>query len=282
MKNSASIMAWLLAVSAASAGTAGTEAGLLKHLLAGRSAGGAEAALLAANTREERLAPGSAAGVTVKSRDSLSLLAVGSQREWTVQTLGRVDGPVFVTVHLLPSVATVLSVGGARLGFVESPSGGTLQLMYDAPGPSGRQWRTIPVHVAAERYEGQELASMSPITVRLESGRGVWDLYYGRRLVATGLPVVERTGASTPVRVRGGEKGAWVLGVVGALENPLFTDSNRNGIEDSWERTASGGALLSAGAPETEREALLARWREAARTSPSRPLGAPRPRPDRR
>lgn len=282
MNCSASVVACLLAASAASAGSAGTEAGLLKHLLAGRSQVGAEAALLAAGAREERLLPGSASGVSSLARDGLAILSVGPQREWTSQTQGRAEGPVFVTVHLLPSVATVVSIGGARLGFVESPSGGTLQAMYDDPGPSGRQWRTLPLHVAAERYAGAELASMSPITVRLESARGVWDLYYGRRLVAAGLPLVERSGASTPVRLRGGEKGVWVLGVVGSLENPLFSDSNRNGVEDAWERSAGGGALAAAGAPEADRAALLARWREAARTSPTRPLSAPRPRPDRR
>jgi len=282
MNCSVSVVACLLAASVVSAGSGSPQAGLLKHLLASRSAGGAETALLAASAREERLTPGPAGGSANKFRDGLEILALNTQQDWATQTIGRVDGPTFVTLHILPSVATVVSIGGARLGFVESPSGGTLQLMFDAPSPSGRQWRLLPMHVKAERYDGLEMASMTPITVRLENARGLWDLYYGQRIVATGLPLVERTSTTTPVRVRAGEKGSWILGVVGALENPLFGDTNRNGIEDTWEREAAGGRLLAVGAPESEREALVLRWRDALRSSPTKPLQAPRPKPDRR
>src|SRR5882724_5175046 len=143
--------------------------------------------------------------------------------------------------------------------------------MIGEPSAAGLQWRDTGILVLKQVFGGQTMASFPVITVRLDPKAGVWDLYSGSRQVADNVALAKpgSTDANAgKFLVRPGNGRAWLCGLVQTEDNPLFEDTNGNGIDDAFEREKKGG-LLPASLTPAERAAAAKEWRETARTQRS-------------
>ncbi len=228
----------------------------------------------------DALAPGAAPGVTRLRRDSNDLLALAAGAEWARPLRGSGPEAAYVSFQVYASVSTIVDVGGVRLGFTLGPAGRSLQLMYDDASAGSLQWKPLHLHLATGTYGGRSLAAVPTLTVRLDPATHTWDLYSGARLVAGALPLITSRPAGGQFRVRAGNEGAWLSGLVLADEHPLFEDTNTNGIDDAAERRLRGGLVSSTLGP-VDRQAILREWREDQRRMPPAALFVDRPAPDR-
>ncbi len=146
------------------------------------------------------------------------------------------------------SNATMFDVEGARFAFVLDGAIASLRAL-DGNGNGGGTWRSsaFAANVGPER----ELLSWTRLTARLDFGRLKWDLYAGGNMVAADLGF--RDNAATHLgsfAVRGDSSSMSRLDYVFAgADNPLFDDTNDNGIDDVWE-TAHGRSLTGNGRDE--------------------------------
>jgi hypothetical protein len=152
--------------------------------------------------------------------------------------------------------------------------------MYDDSSNATLQWKTLNMHIGAGRYGGKSLAALPTLTVRLDPGSNTWDLYSGSRLIADNLPIIAARKEQRTFSVRAGGEGAWLAGLVQADDNPLYFDTNTNGIDDDFERQRRG-SILPATAGAAERQALAQDWKSAQRQNPPPALFVKRPIPDR-
>lgn len=84
------------------------------------------------------------------------------------------------------------------------------------------------------------LADWQRITLRLDALRRRWDVWADGNLVGADLHLISAAGTpSTLITVSGGATAATLLDelYLGA-DNPLFTDADRDGLEDAWELAA--------------------------------------------
>jgi hypothetical protein len=226
------------------------------------------------------LTASAAAGASRSRRDEVDVLALDAGREWSRPLRGSLRDVSFVSFQLHLSQGSIVEVGGARLGLTASPIGGNLQLMFDDPTAGALRWRTLNFHAGAGRYGGRDLAALPTLTVRLDPVNGTWDLYSGSRLLADSLPMIGEKKEERRFVLRAGSEGAWLSGLVISDENPLYEDTNANGIDDAFERQIRG-AVLARSASVTDRRAVVQQWREAQRRKSPAALYVQRPRPDR-
>jgi len=239
-----------------------------------------EALPLAASTfTVDDLSPGSSeVGNRIRKGES-DCLVLKSNSEWSRPLRGSSRAVTFVSFQLYASAGTIAEVGGARIGFTASPVDRAVQLMFDDPAEGNGEWKSLQLHFDAGKFDGRNLAMIPTLTVRLDPSTETWDLYSGSRLVADNLPLINAQKSQRRFSVRAGTEGAWITGLVMADANPLYEDSNSNGIDDVFEKEKRG-ALLSTQTNGTERKALAQQWKEAQRKKAPRPLHANRPMPD--
>lgn len=240
---------------------------------------GDPAPLAAAKFAADELKPQGAAGVSAASRGNRDYLALAANSEWSRSLRGLSTDTTFVSFQVLASPSTVIEIGGAWLGVIESATRGYFELMIGQPEPAGLRWREAGVTLRGEIYGGAAMAALPVLTVRLDPGAGLWDLHSHGDLISAGNPL-SSAGSSRRFLVRAGQQGAWVCGLVLADENPLIDDANANGIEDNFERRKRG-VLLSAATPAFERKALAEQWGEFVRSRPQPVWIVRRPLPDR-
>jgi len=219
-------------------------------------------------------------GVVREKRRSVEYLSLDSGGNWSRPLRGAGQAAVSVSFLLLGSENTIIEVGGARLGVTAGLADGNLQLMYDDAAKGTPEWRSLGYYSPVESYDGQSLAAPPVLTVQIDPIGGVWHLFAGTRLLADNLRLIPN--AEPVVTFRAGKEGAWVCGLVQADENPLYEDTNANGIDDGFERQYQGGQLLPIAAALHERQHLAKQWRTAQRTTrPPASLSVNRPVPDR-
>jgi hypothetical protein len=227
---------------------------------------------------EETLAAQGAAGTRSGEKRGAKFLALDAAREWSRPLRGNAKETGFVSFSVYGSLGTIIEAGGARLGIVDSDMADYAQLVIDEPAAGGLQWRELGIHVPLRRYDGQLLASLSVLTVRLDRTNGTWDLSYGTKLVSEDLILNPSTRHSQFI-VKAGEAGAMVNGLVQSDENPLYADSNANGLDDDFEQQKQG-RLLAASDSKAARQELIAEWRKHQRTHRPAALFVNLPRPD--
>ncbi len=208
------------------------------------------------------------------------MLVLAPTAEWSRPLRGAAKDITFVSFQVYASENTVIEVGGARLGVTASSSSGRLQLMYDNVRNGALQWRGLGVIMAAEPYNGTRLAPLPILTVRLDPEMDVWDLYSDSRLLAHGLPLIASKKDDRKITVKPGVAGAWVCGLVLSDENPLYEDTNSNGLDDRFEQKERG-SLLARNVPEPVRAMLANRWKASQRENGTPVLYFKRPLPDR-
>jgi hypothetical protein len=105
------------------------------------------------------------------------------------------------------------------------------------------------------------------LTIRIDANAGTWDLFVFRQLVATDIPLSKYDPlADRKFRLTAGESGAWLLGWVNADKNPLWEDTNGNGIEDAFE-IQRHGSLLPVNATPGERADLAREFQQHHRAA---------------
>lgn len=229
---------------------------------------------LSSKTSSDELFAQGTPGVRNGEKRSAKFLALDASTDWSRPLRGGAKDLVFVSCSVYGSVGTIIEVGGARLGIIESEIDGYAQLAAD----ENSNWRLLGIHVPLQKFEGKPLGSFSVLTVRLDRTDGSWDLYQSARLVAEDLPL-DASIKHGQFRVRAGEAGAMVNGLVQSDENPLYADANGNGVDDAFEQHKQG-RLLTAADSKATRKQLIADWRKHQRTAPPPALFVNLPRPD--
>jgi hypothetical protein len=226
------------------------------------------------------LSTSGAPGASKSAKNNVDYLALDANKSWLESLRGSSRDPTYASFVVHTSQATVIDIGGARLGVTASPLTGDVQLMYDDPTNGTLTWQPLNYHFPLASYGGKPMAAVPVLTVALDPAAGVWHLYGGSRLIADHLPLIPATKDSGKFTLTAGHDGAWLCGLVLADENPLYEDANHNGIDDAFERTQNGGALLAETASLRVRQLLAQQWKAAQRTHPPPGLFVQHPLPD--
>lgn len=138
---------------------------------------------------------------------------------------------------------TILDIDSAQVAFVLSGSTGRFAVL-SGDGVGAGTWRQVGPQVPLDITQAP--TAWQRVTVRLDYTKKRWDFYCGGVMVVADLPF--RLNSATYfslLALRGHTAGSVSLDdiFVGAI-NPLFADSNQNGIDDGWE-TAHGLLLTS-------------------------------------
>ncbi|MDP3072045.1 MAG: hypothetical protein Q8N18_17265 [Opitutaceae bacterium] len=240
---------------------------------------GEAAKLTATKFTIDDLAANAAPGAALGKKDDVDVLTLNAGREWSRNLRGSPRDVTFVSFQLHASAGTIVDIAGARLGITASVVDRSLQLMYDDSTTGLLQWKSFNLHLGSGRYEGQTMAALTTLTVRIDPTTGTWDLYSGSRLLADRLPLIDSKKNDRRFVLRAGSEGAWLTGLVFADENPLYEDANANGIDDRFE-LQTRGTLLPANAPLELQKAIAQEWKTAQRKKAPPALHVQRPRPD--
>jgi len=132
------------------------------------------------------------------------------------------------------NAAATFDVEGARFAVVRNGADGELRA-FNGDGAGGGQWQATGF--AVPLAEGGATEDWVRLTTRLDFGRHTWDLYGNGALVAADLKFPSDGAAGlTRFEVRGHAAVATRLDdLFAAVENPLFADADRDGMDDAWE-----------------------------------------------
>jgi len=238
------------------------------------------APLAAAKFAVDDLSATGVAGAAKSKKNSVDYLALDAGKQWSQSLRGSPKDPTFASFLVYGSQNTIVEVGGARLGVTAGPIPGSLQLMFDDSATGTLQWKSLNVHLATGTYGGKTMAALPVLTVMLDPSSGLWTLFSGSRLLAEHLPLIASKGNDRKFTVTAGTAGAWLCGLVLSDENPLYEDTNFNGIDDAFEKQQHGGTLLPATATIPERQLLAKQWKDAQRAKAPPALFLQRPLPD--
>ena len=211
---------------------------------------------------------------------NLRFLTLDAGTSWSRPLRGGPKDTVFVSFLAYGSEGTVVDIAGARLQIKAGSRPGYAQLQVGRSTNRGVQWIAFGGPVKFEQHGGNALAALPVLTVRIDRSAKVWDLFIANRLALAdqslaNLPSV----APNQFTLRAGRAGALISALVSADENPLYTDDNANGIDDSFEKQQRGG-LLAAKAPTSERSALARQWQQDQQHRQVQPWPIQRPLPD--
>jgi len=193
---------------------------------------------------EEWGASGAAAIATEPVHGGTQALLLPPAQTATYLTHGysRGDSPVtYLDLYALPVAAGTPETGvffetdfGAIALTAEGGSG-RIQV-YDGDGQGGGIWRSLETGTTLD--DSGRAAEWLHVTVRSDATAGRWDLYLDGELVAGDLGFLRPVTGATGVLVLGGSTIAATAfdEVLVSRENPLFTDADRDGIDDAWER----------------------------------------------
>ncbi len=129
---------------------------------------------------------------------------------------------------------TQLNIAGAGLDFpryanAENIMSGYIQVLDGASG--GNNWIHTGIFYGLKARG--EAKVPQPLTLRLDSVAGVWDLYFGDRLWLADL---EYVAGADKIMISAGSEFYTTLGNISITKsNPLFVDINKDGLPDSFE-----------------------------------------------
>jgi len=130
--------------------------------------------------------------------------------------------------------STLLDVDSARVAFVKIGSIGQFAAL-DGDGLGSGTWKNVGPAVALDVTAAA--STWQRITIRLNYTTRTWDIYINSAMIAADLKFRLNTASYFSwLSMKGHTAAAVQLDdiYVGA-SNPLFTDSNNNGIDDAWE-----------------------------------------------
>jgi hypothetical protein len=147
---------------------------------------------------------------------------------------------LFALLHATADVASsakLITSNAVQVAFVRSGTTGTFHA-FNGTGGGGGIWQSaasIPVDTAGYATD------WARVTLRIDYTAKKWDLYVGGSLVAVDLGFVENSQAEIGSFSVTGEGSAPTLmdEFLVAFENPVFADTDKDGMDDAWE-TAHG------------------------------------------
>lgn len=139
--------------------------------------------------------------------------------------------------------ATLLDVDAARVAFIKTGTTGQFAAL-DGDGLGAGTWKNLGPTVALD--VSSAASTWQRVTARLDYTNKTWDLYINGAMVAADLKFRLNTATYFSwLSLKGHTAAAVQLDdvYIGA-PNPLFADTNNNGIDDAWE-TAHAMSLAS-------------------------------------
>ena len=224
------------------------------------------------------LAPQGLAGARTATKQNFNYLVLDAGKAWSRPLRGSPNDTTFVSFLAYASVGTVLDIGGALIEVKPSTKAGYAQVGWVGP-KAGSPTPTILGLMKLEKHDGADLVALPVLTLRLDPRAGVWDLFSFHRLVADDVPLPAAKSARE-FSIKPGAQGAWVLNLVTSDDNPLFLDTNANGIDDAFEKAQPGNKLLAANATAAQRTQLAQTWKTAQKTANVPAWKIRRPVPD--
>ena len=143
-----------------------------------------------------------------------------------------------------PSTATTIDVGAAQVAFVRDGDSGFYRVL-DGDGLGAGVWRTTAKEIAV--MSNGATNAWQRITLAVHYTTKTWDLYVAGAPIAANLGFRDDTATRLiAVAITGHVDASARFDAlyVGAV-NPLFNDTNSDGIDDAWE-TGHGFSLASA------------------------------------
>jgi hypothetical protein len=172
---------------------------------------------------------------------SVDLAASASRSEVSQQFAPLIGQPiVYVDFFARPvaeadvAASTTFGLESAQFALVRGGGAGELR-GYDGAGDGSGQWRSTTF--ATGLNGDQQTENWVRFTARLNFTKHRWDLYAGGSMVAADLGFRSNSSeAFTSLTLRGhATKDSYFDYLFAGAENPLFADTNNNGIDDAWE-----------------------------------------------
>ena len=196
---------------------------------------------------------GSAAIVTAPAYRGTQAVAVAplANLSLVTRTFANANpGVTFVDVFARPAAAadpgsgTFLETESAAIaltGLAGTDTFGTIQF-FNGNGTAGGEWQTVSsanlaTTTAPALDPAGQVTAWQRLTLRTDYAAKRWDLYLNSRLIAADLGFLENTAASlTSLSLNGHATLATGFDdVFAGFENPLFTDADKDGLDDAWE-----------------------------------------------
>lgn len=142
-----------------------------------------------------------------------------------------------LVVGTTPEVSSILQTPEARIALVRRDSSGEIQL-WAGDGAGGGQWLGTRFKTVLDESGS---ADWQRCTIREDFGARTWDFYVNSVMLAANLTFAE----DAPANLSGFSVIGHALAPTGldeflaAYDNPLFVDTDNDGMEDEWE-TAHG------------------------------------------
>lgn len=139
------------------------------------------------------------------------------------------------------ATANTFAVEGAKFGFILNSGQGTLQV-FNGNGAGGGVWHATAYSISLGT--GNQAQSWVRLTTRLDIINQTWDLYANGQMVAADVGLLASSTALSNFQATGDDTSTSGIDYIYAgPNNPLFADTNDNGIDDAWE--TSHGLSLS-------------------------------------
>lgn len=196
---------------------------------------------------------GSAAIVTAPAYRGTQAVAVAplANLSLVTRTFANANpGVTFVDVFARPAAAadpdsgTFLETESAAValtGIAGTDAFGTIQF-FAGNGTGGGEWQTfssanLATTTAPALDAAGQVTAWARLTIRTDYAVKRWDLYLNGRLIAADLGFLDNTAASlTSLSLNGHATFATGFDdVFAGFENPLFTDADKDGLDDAWE-----------------------------------------------
>ncbi len=159
-------------------------------------------------------------------------------------------GVTFVDVFARPAAAadpdagTFLETESAAValtGIAGTDTVGAIHF-FNGNGASGGEWQTVsstnPASTTAPALDAAgQVTAWARLTLRTDYAAKRWDLYHNGRLLAADLGFLDNTATRlTSLSLSGHATLATGFDdVFAGFENPLFTDTDKDGLDDAWE-----------------------------------------------
>jgi cytoskeletal protein CcmA (bactofilin family) len=130
--------------------------------------------------------------------------------------------------------STTFTIEGAQFAFVRVNSSAMLEV-FNGDGIGGGAWQDTPF--AATPGPDNQLTDWARFTARLDWAHRTWDLFADGRMVAADVHFRDNSATYlSTFSVRGDSSATTRVDYnFAGADNPLFTDTNNNGIADQWE-----------------------------------------------
>ncbi len=150
-------------------------------------------------------------------------------------------GIAFVEIFARPAPAASPDAGvffeteSAALALTGSAGTGQLHV-FDGDGTQGGTWRPVE-NLSLPLDPEDRTAAWIRLTLRTDYTAKRWDLFVDGRLVAADLGLLDRTVAAFATLSLTGHtaRTTYFDDAYAGFENPLFTDADKDGMDDAWE-----------------------------------------------